>query len=58
MKKTKSKRNADFVAERMELARRISLHEAPIQVPVGPEAAKRQLIGRSLVLLLKACDNP
>lgn len=47
--------NAD---EMMKLAERIARHQAPVQVPVDPESAKRELNRLSVEKLLEAQAEP
>jgi hypothetical protein len=43
-----------FAEERLALAKRIAKHQAPLQVKLEPEAAKRQLIRLAVEKLLMA----
>jgi hypothetical protein len=43
-----------FDESRLELARRIAKHRAPIQMPVSPDAARLALVRRALDLWLAA----
>ena len=43
-----------FDEQRMELAKRIARHQAPVQVELDPEAARRQLVRLAAEKLLDA----
>ena len=49
--------DATLEEDRLALAQRISKHEAPAQVKVNPQAAKRQLIRLNLEKLLDASEE-
>lgn len=46
-----------FAETRLALAKRIAKHQAPVQVKVDPQKAKRQLIRLSLQKLLDASED-
>ena len=47
-----------FDEQRMELAKRIAKHQAPAQVKIDPDAARRQLVRLAAEKLLDATMEP
>jgi hypothetical protein len=47
-----------FAESRLELAERIAKHQAPIQLPIDPDAARLALVRLALQRLLEVEPNP